>query len=185
MVKAKVPLQIKILVNNFIILLVIGYIAGILLHEQERIREIEMESRDIREIAKNINKVHRSITELATQGEGVLGWDDKDSRAYRSKRLNTDSLLLTLRRECVRFVRPEQVDTLRMLLAAKEMHLLRIMQSFRQRVAMDSLIVQQLPTVVKSASKPRIEIRRKKASRDFSARRTRYGYIRRRETCAR
>ena len=107
MVKAKVPLQIKILVNNFIILLVIGYIAGILLHEQERIREIEMESRDIREIAKNINKVHRSITELATQGEGVLGWDDKDSRAYRSKRLNTDSLLLTLRRECVRFVRPE------------------------------------------------------------------------------
>ena len=167
MVKAKVPLQIKILVNNFIILLVIGYIAGILLHEQERIREIEMESRDIREIAKNINKVHRSITELATQGEGVLGWDDKDSRAYRSKRLNTDSLLLTLRRECVRFVRPEQVDTLRMLLAAKEMHLLRIMQSFRQRVAMDSLIVQQLPTVVKSASKPRIEIRRKKGIAGF------------------
>lgn len=140
---------------------------AILLHERSRTREIEAESKDIREIAKNINKVHRYITELATQGEGVLGWNDEDSRVYHSKRLDTDSLLQALRQECVRFVRPEQIDTLRMLLAAKESHLLRIMQSFRQREAMDSLIVQQLPTVVKSASKPRIEIRRKKGIAGF------------------
>ena len=165
--KAKVPLRIKILVNNFIILLVIGCMAGILLHERERIREIETESKDIREIAKNINKVHRYITELATQGEGVLGWNNEDSRSYRSKRLDTDSLLLTLRQECVRFVRSEQVDTLRMLLEAKEMHLLRIMQGFRQREAMDSLIVHRLPTAVASAVKPRIEVRRKKGIAGF------------------
>lgn len=146
---------------------VIGSMVAILLHERGRTREIEAESKDIREIAKNINKVHRYITELATQGEGVLGWDDEDSRAYHSKRLDTDSLLQALRQECVRFVRPEQIDTLRMLLAAKESHLLRIMQSFRQREAMDSLIVQQLPTVVKSAVKPRIEIRRKKGIAGF------------------
>lgn len=146
---------------------VIGSMVAILLHERSRTREIEAESKDIREIAKNINKVHRYITELATQGEGVLGWNDEDSRVYHSKRLDTDSLLQALRQECVRFVRPEQIDTLRMLLAAKESHLLRIMQSFRQREAMDSLIVQQLPTVVKSASKPRIEIRRKKGIAGF------------------
>lgn len=141
--------------------------AAILLHERGRTREIEAESKDIREIAKNINKAHRYITELATQGEGVLGWDDEDSRAYRFKRLDTDSLLQALRQECVRFVRPEQIDTLRMLLAAKETHLLRIMQSFRQREAMDSLIVQQLPTIVTNAVEPRIEIRRKKGIAGF------------------
>ena len=150
-----------------VLVAVIGSMAAILLHERGRTREIEADSKDIREIAKNINKVHRYITELATRGEGVLGWNDEDCRAYRSKRLGTDSLLQALRQECVRFVRPEQIDTLRMLLAAKESHLLRIMQSFRQREAMDSLIVQQLPTVVKSASKPRIEIRRKKGIAGF------------------
>lgn len=73
-------------------------------------------------------------------GESVIGWDEEDCRAYRTQRLRLDSLLLALRRECVRFVRPEQVDTLRMLLAAKETHLLRIMRSVRQREEMDSLI---------------------------------------------
>ncbi|WP_297909824.1 HAMP domain-containing sensor histidine kinase, partial [uncultured Parabacteroides sp.] len=163
----RISLQQKILFGYLVLVAVIGSMVAILLHERGRTREIEAESKDIREIAKNINKVHRYITELTTQGEGVLGWDDEDSRAYHSKRLDTDSLLQALRQECVRFVRPEQIDTLRMLLAAKESHLLRIMQSFRQREAMDSLIVQQLPTVVKSASKPRIEIRRKKGIAGF------------------
>lgn len=163
----KLALQHKILFGYLVLVAVIGSMVAILLYERGRTHEIEAESKDIREIAKNINKVHRYITELTTQGEGVLGWDDEDSRAYHSKRLDTDSLLQALRQECVRFVRPEQIDTLRMLLAAKETHLLRIMQNFRQREAMDSLIVHQLPTVITSAIKPRIEVRRKKGIAGF------------------
>lgn len=141
--------------------------AAILLHERTRIREIAAESDELRTVGQSITTAHRYITELATQGEGVLGWDDEDSRAYRSKRLDTDSLLQALRQECVRFVRPEQVDTLRMLLAAKETHLLRIMQSVRQREEMDSLIAHRLPTAVASAAKPRLEVRRKKGIAGF------------------
>lgn len=163
----KLALQHKILFGYLVLVAVIGSMVAISLYERGRTHEIEAESKDIREIAKNINKVHRYITELTTQGEGVLGWDDEDSRAYHSKRLDTDSLLQALRQECVRFVRPEQIDTLRMLLAAKETHLLRIMQNFRQREAMDSLIVHQLPTVITSAIKPRIEVRRKKGIAGF------------------
>lgn len=157
----------KILFGYIILLAVIGSMAAILLHERTRIREIAAESDELRTVGQSITTAHRYITELATQGEGVLGWDDEDSRAYRSKRLDTDSLLQALRQECVRFVRPGQVDTLRMLLAAKETHLLRIMQSVRQREEMDSLIAHRLPTAVASAAKPRIEVRRKKGIAGF------------------
>lgn len=157
----------KILFGYIILLAVIGSMAAILLHERTRIREIAAESDELRTVGQSITTAHRYITELATQGEGVLGWDDEDSRAYRSKRLDTDSLLQALRQECIRFVRPEQVDTLRMLLAAKETHLLRIMQSVRQREEMDSLIAHRLPTAVASAAKPRLEVRRKKGIAGF------------------
>ena len=150
-----------------ILVAVIGSMAAILVHERTRTREIAAESDELRTVGQNITAAHREVTELATLGESVLGWNEEDCRAYRAQRLRLDSLLQVLRRECVRFVRPEQVDTLRMLLAAKETHLLHIMRSVRQREAMDSLIAQQLPTVVKSASKPRIEIRRKKGIAGF------------------
>ena len=146
---------------------VIGSMAAILLHERTRIREIAVESDELRTVGQNITAAHREVTELATLGESVLGWDEEDFRAYRTQRLRLDSLLLALRRECVRFVRPEQVDTLRMLLAAKETHLLRIMQSVRQREEMDSLIAHRLLTAVASAAKPRIEVRRKKGIAGF------------------
>lgn len=140
---------------------------AILVHERERTSAIEAGTQDIWQVCRSINTAHRGITELTTLGESVLGWYEEDCCAYRAKRLRLDSLLLTLCWECVRFVRPEQIDTLRMLLAAKESHLLRIMQSFRQRETVDSLIAHQLPTVVTSVVKPRIEIRRKKGIAGF------------------
>lgn len=163
----RLSLQYKILVGYIISMTIIGIMVAILLHEQCWIKEIAASSVEISNIRLNVTAVHREVTELATLGESVLGWDDEDCRTYRAKRLCIDSLLLTLRQECARFVCPEQVDTLRMLLAAKETHLLRIMQNFRQREAMDSLIVHQLPTVITSAIKPRIEVRRKKGIAGF------------------
>lgn len=157
----------RIFLGYIILIAVIGSMAAIMFHEQNRIKEIETDTVEIDNIRRNVTAAHCEITELATLGESVIGWNEEDSRIYRAQRLRLDSLLLALRRECVRFVRPEQVDTLRMLLAAKETHLLRIMQSVRQREEMDSLIARRLPTVVKIASKPRIEVRRKKGIAGF------------------
>ena len=167
MFEMRLSLQHKILSGYLILVAVIGSMAAILVHERTRIREIAAESDGLRAVGRNITAAHREVTELATLGESVLGWDEEDCRAYRAQRLRLDSLLLTLRRECVRFVRPEQVDTLRMLLAAKETHLLRIMRSVRQREEMDSLIAQRLATAVASAVKPYIEVRRKKGIAGF------------------
>lgn len=126
-------LQHKIFVGYFFSVAIIGIMVAILLYEQSRIKEIAANSVEINDIRQNVTAAHREVTELATLGESVIGWDGEDSRAYRAQRLRLDSLLLTLRRECVRFVRPEQVDTLRMLLAAKESHLPDTMRSRRQQ----------------------------------------------------
>lgn len=160
-------LHVKLLSGYIISVAIIGIMVVILLHEQNQLKEIAANSVEINNIRRNVAITHCQITELATLGESVLGWDDEDCRAYCAKQICIDSLLFTLRQECVRFVRPEQIDSLRMLLAAKETHLLRIMQNFRQREAMDSLIVHQLPTVITSAIKPRIEVRRKKGIAGF------------------
>lgn len=167
MKQPKISLHVKLLFGYIISVAIIGIMVAILLYEQSRIKEIAANSVEINDIRQNVTAAHREITELATLGESVIGWDEEDCRAYHAQRLRLDSLLLTLRRECVRFVRPEQVDTLRMLLATKETHLLRIMQSVRQREEMDSLIAHRLLTAVASAAKPRIEVRRKKGIAGF------------------
>lgn len=163
----QISLQHKILFGYVVLVAVIGSMAAILLHERARTSEIASETDGIRSVRRSINAAHRQITVLATMGESVVGWDEKDYRTYHARRLAVDSLLQSLKRNCVSFVRPEQLDTLRGLLAAKETHLLRIMQSFRQRETIDSLITKQLPTVVASAVKPRIEVRRKKGIAGF------------------
>ena len=166
----RISLQQKILFGYLILVAVIGSMIAILLHERDRTREIEAESRDIREIAKNINKVHRYITELTTQGEGVLGWDDEDSRAYHSKRLDTDSLLQTLKPHCREYVQPNQIDTLRHLLAEKETHLLHIMQNIEQQKDRENMLANQLPEVARRATRVRTIEKKKKGIAGFFGR---------------
>lgn len=52
---------------------VIISMAAILVHERERIRGIEAESAEIRQVRRDINAAHRRIMELAILGESVIG----------------------------------------------------------------------------------------------------------------
>ena len=124
---------------------VIASMAAILVHERERIREIEAESAEIRQVRRDINAAHRHITRLATIGESVIGWEEADSARYRALRLRTDSLLQALKPHCRDYVRPAQIDTLRTLLAEK-----------------DSLLVNHLPEVARRATRIRT-VRQKKS----------------------
>lgn len=141
---------------------VIASMAAILVHERERVREIEAESAEIRQVRSDINSVHRHITRLAILGEGVIGWEDADSTRYRILRLRTDSLLQALKPHCTAYVLPSQIDTLRTLLAEKEAHLLHIMEVFIRQDAADSLLVNHLPEVARRATRIRT-VRQKKS----------------------
>lgn len=135
--------------------------ASILVHEQQRIREIEAESAEIRQLRRDINTVHRHITRLALLGEGVIGWEEADGARYRAFRLRTDSLLQALKPRCAAYVHPAQIDTLRSLLSVKETHLLDIMEAMGEQDAADSLLVNLLPEVARRATRIRTVERKK------------------------
>ena len=129
--------------------------AAILVHERERIREIEAESAEIRQVRRDINAAYRHITRLATLGESVIGWEEADSTRYRALRLRTDSLLQALKPHCRDYVRPAQIDTLRTLLAEKEAHLLHLTEILARQDEADSLLVNHLPEVARRATRIR------------------------------
>ena len=148
-------------------MIVIGSMAAILIHERQRMREIEAETANINLVRRGINTAHRRITGLATLGEGVVNWNKADYLYYRNCRLQADSLLNSLKRHCREYVRPEQIDTLRALLAEKETHLLHIMEMFERRTEADSVLVNQLPEVARRATHIRTIEQKKKGIAGF------------------
>ena len=155
-------LHIKILSGYAVLLTVIGCITGIFLHERKRMKGIETEAKEIQELHRNIYNAHKNVAKLAFLGESVIGWDDGDLETYRNKRLETDSLLNILEGNCESFIRPEEVDSLRILLEDKEKHLSRIMELLHKQDQIDSLMINRLPVVAKQATRTRQITRKRK-----------------------
>lgn len=157
-----ISLQHKVLLGYMILVMAVCGMVSILLYERNRMRVIRAETSEIRRIRHDINTAHRHITELATDGESVIVWNDADFREYHGKRLHTDSLLQTLKSSCGMFVLPEQIDSLCHLLEAKEEHLFHIMKSITQLEEADSLLANRLPVVAREAVRIRTVTQRKK-----------------------
>lgn len=146
-------LHLKLSVLVFTTMAVIASMAAIVVYERERIRKIEAESVEIRQVRRDINAVHRHITNLAILGESVIGWEEADSIRYHALRLCIDSLLQALKPHCRNYVRPAQIDTLRTLLAEKETHLLHLTEILARQDEADSLLVSHLPEVARRATR--------------------------------
>lgn len=146
---------------------VISSMAAILMHERKRMREIESESVEICRIRQDINMVHLYITGLSLSGESVIGWKEADYLRYHAQRLQTDSLLQSLKSYCNDFVHPEQIDSLRFMLQSKEEHLRHIMSVFERQEEADSLLVNHLPEVAKRATRVRTIQQKKKGIAGF------------------
>lgn len=160
-------LRAKIITGYLILVAVIGSMAAILIHERQRIRDIEVETFEIREIRQSINAIHHHITTLSISGENVIDWEEVDYRNYQIERLQTDSLLQAMKPYCINYVQPQQIDTLRILLANKEEHLRHIMSVFERQEEADSLLVNHLPEVAKRATRVRTVQQKKKGIAGF------------------
>ena len=156
-----ISLQYKVLLGYMILVVAVCGMVSILLYERDRMRTIRSETAEIRRIWHDISTAHRHITELATDGESVIVWEDADFRDYHGKRLHTDSLLQTLKSSCGMFVLPRQIDSLCHLLEAKEEHLSHIMKAIAQLEEADSLLANRLPVVAREAVRIRTVTRRK------------------------
>ena len=151
----KQRLQYQILLGYTVLLTVIGSMVVVLIHEHEQMREIEKEIQEIRTVRYSINIAYRHIAQLTTMGENVIGWEESDYQYYHNHRQQVDSLLCILKQHCQEYVHPTQIDSLRWLLAEKEIHLRYIMQSLDRRDERDSLLATQLPEVARRATRVR------------------------------
>ena len=90
----------KVLVGYFILVVLIGFMASILIHERHRISEIDSQNSEVQQAIRDIHNVHRYITRLIMLGESVIDWNRTDCSHYRIQRLCTDSLLQALKFHC-------------------------------------------------------------------------------------
>lgn len=140
----------------------IGSMVVILLVEHQKICDIEKETKELRDIRKSINSVHRKITELATLGETVISWSDVNYQEYHALQMQTDSLLEGLRLRCKNFLQVEQIDSLREILVYKDFHLHVIMNFISRQEDVDSLLADRLSASTRHKSNIRTVTRRKK-----------------------
>jgi signal transduction histidine kinase/DNA-binding response OmpR family regulator len=111
---------------------------------------------------ENIHKAHWYITKLATLGESVIAWDESDYNRYHYQRLKTDSILLEIKLGCCNFLHPEQIDSLRVLLETKEIHLFRIMKAIQSRESSDSILANELPIIAMQSIRMKTITQKKK-----------------------
>ena len=131
-----------------VLVAVIGSMTATLLHERNRVFEIEYEIKYIHRVQHNVNTAHRYITHLSTYGETVMAWDDNDFANYHLYRLYVDSTLQNMNKDYEGFVNNKQIDSLRYLLKSKEKHLYNIMQMLREQDG-EEMLLTDLPTAVR------------------------------------
>lgn len=162
MITKSVSLQAKILFGYLVLMAVIISMAAILFHERTRLRELEANIVEIRQVRGELSEIHRNITVLASLGESVIAWEEEDYRAYQTRRLRVDSLLQVLKIGSNNMVDTNQIDTLQKLLSSKEGHLRQIMQVFHRQDKADSLLVNHLSEAARQAIQPRTVVQKKK-----------------------
>lgn len=170
---SKISLQTKIIAGYLILLAVIGSMIAILFHEREKMHDIENGTTEIRNIRNEVNSIRRQIIGIALMGESAIGWEQKDLKVYKDKRLHIDSLLIQLKLNCRNLVSDSQIDTLRRLLKEKEDQLFHIKTVFRSYRESDSLIYNRLPEV----------IRKNKSANNYAQKKRHSRFLRQKRDC--
>lgn len=152
----------KIFLGYIIITVIVLFLTVVMVNERFRFRRFEGVINETNYARENIHRAHLYITRLATLGESVIAWDESDYNRYHYQRLKTDSILLELKSGCENFLRPVQIDSLRVLLESKETHLFRIMKAVQSWVESDSILANELPVIATQSVRMKTITQKKK-----------------------
>lgn len=147
-VQMGISLRKKIFLGYIIITAIVLFLTIVMVNEHFRFRRFESVINETNDARENIHKANLYITRLATLGESVIAWNESDYNKYHHQRLKTDSILNEIKSSGVNSLLPVQIDSLRVLLETKEIHLFRIMQAVQSWKKSDSLFVNELPELV-------------------------------------
>ena len=157
-----IVLRKKIFLGYIIITAIVLFLTVVMVNERFRFRRFEDVINKTNHARENIHKAHLYITRLATLGESVIAWDESDYNRYHYQRLKTDSILLEIKSGCGNFLRPVQIDSLRVLLEAKEIHLFRIMKAVQSWKESDSILTNELPVIATQSVRMKTITKKKK-----------------------
>ena len=152
----------KIFLGYIIITAIVLFLTVVMVNERFRFRRFEGVINETNYARENIHKAHLYITRLATLGESVIAWDESDYNRYHYQRLKTDSILLEIKSGCGNFLRPSQIDSLRVLLETKETHLFRIMKAVQSWEKSDSILANELPVIATQSVRMKTITQKKK-----------------------
>lgn len=155
-------IQGKIIVGFLIIILMIIGMFCIVLYEWNQSQNLKKSVSEINSEYKNLNKIYLCIISLTTKGESVIAWDDSDYNKYHKLRINADSVLSEIKLKYSVHAHRNSIDSLRVLLERKEMHLRKIMKAVQCWEKSDSLLSNELPTVAKRTVGMKTITRKKK-----------------------
>lgn len=157
-----IVLRKKIFLGYIIITAIVLFLTVVMVNERFRFRRFEDVINKTNHARENIHKAHLYITRLATLGESVIAWDESDYNRYHYQRLKTDSILLEIKSGCGNFLRPSQIDSLRVLLETKETHLFRIMKAVQSWEESDSILANELPVIATQSVRMKTITQKKK-----------------------
>ena len=136
-------IQRKLAIGYTIIVALIGGIVYTYLHEWRQMVLLEREVKEIHELRQSVHEAYVHMLDLTMFGETILEWEEADTALYRVKRLKVDSILC----EFKNFYSGERIDSLRHLMAEKEIQLFNISQLFEQQVELGEELAERVPVI--------------------------------------
>ena len=115
--------------------------------EWRDMERLETMNRQIESFRKEINIIYIQLIKLSLLGESVLEWDDEDLECYHTQRMAMDSMLCRFKT-----IYPvERIDSVRHLLADKELQMRWIVQVLDEQQALNEKIARQVPVIVQKS----------------------------------
>lgn len=136
-------IQRKLAIGYTIIVALIGGIVYTYLHEWRQMVLLEREVKEIHELRQSVHEAYVHMLDLTMFGETILEWEEADTALYRVKRLKVDSILC----EFKNYYSGERIDSLRHLMAEKEIQLFNISQLFERQVELGEELAERVPVI--------------------------------------
>ena len=136
-------IQRKLALGYTIIVALIGGIVYTYLHEWRQMNRLEREVKEIHRLRQNVHEAYVHMLDLTMFGETILEWEEADTALYRAKRMEVDSILC----EFKNYYSGERIDSLRHLMAEKEIQLFNISQLFEQQVELGEELAERVPVI--------------------------------------
>lgn len=133
----------KIAIGYIIIVALIGGIVYTYLHEWRQMNRLEREVKEIHRLRQSVHEAYVHMLDLTMFGETILEWEKADTAIYRAKRHKVDSILC----EFKDYYSGERIDSLRVLMAEKEIQLFNISQLFEKQVELGEELAERVPVI--------------------------------------